>query len=837
MLKKFAMGLSLALVLGGVPSVQAQSETVPIEQIVADLRPSNELSDEELAARMRALRAAMSQDVGDETKVRLRELFQADRDEVQRRKQAAAQNEAPAPTPPATDAEAPPTLEAQPTLKVAPGIKLLKPKKDQVQEAEAQAEQGGQTTTEAPVDPGIDQAAVALAQTLLAHTRAPGDFSNEELASRAKAARDLMRNKGVPDDLRAALKDVLDASRQEIAARKAQAEQQQQEAAQPPKVDEPKAEIVQPVEPVDAEAIARAQTVLADTRPANELSDKELANRAKEARDLIRNKNVPEDFRTALRGLFDASRQEIAARKAQAEQQQEAAQNPAAEPPKAVEPNADPNVAQPADAGSKPDEALAMLNDQRDLAAIDEQELRQRLSTARRLMRDPGLSEEVRGALETMVVAVRSELQRRVTAGSDGGTPPKVDPAAGGENKAVETPVVIPEAEKKALAFLQDETPAEKLDDARLRARLETMRNMLEDGDLSRETERLLRQRLKLDREALRVRVALAEQRAAEEAAKKAEADKAKAEADAAQASQSGQTAKPRKPAKDNAVVDPLILLQPRIVIAPPRIEDRPVIIADRRPSAALDDEELNQRIQVYRDLIDDVSYDAEERAYFADAMRADRLELRERMRRNRQEREVVLLQPKVIQQYSLSLKVAPSPRRPPPAVFAAEVDDAVIEQQLIAPPVAPIRSRVSRDELRDTPDVVMADPKVRSSMPGVELDTITFGFNEAFVREEEIADIDRIGRILEKIVAARPNEVFMIEGHTDAVGGDAYNLALSKKRALAVKAALLEFYVIDDRNLATVGLGERYLKIATPDPEEENRRVTIRRVTDLVNN
>ena len=76
-----------------------------------------------------------------------------------------------------------------------------------------------------------------------------------------------------------------------------------------------------------------------------------------------------------------------------------------------------------------------------------------------------------------------------------------------------------------------------------------------------------------------------------------------------------------------------------------------------------------------------------------------------------------------------------------------------------------------------------------------------------------------------------------MIEGHTDAVGGDAYNLALSKKRALAVKAALLEFYVIDDRNLATVGLGERYLKIATPDPEEENRRVTIRRVTDLVNN
>ncbi|MFY8151120.1 MAG: hypothetical protein ACOVOI_03425, partial [Hyphomicrobiales bacterium] len=63
------------------------------------------------------------------------------------------------------------------------------------------------------------------------------------------------------------------------------------------------------------------------------------------------------------------------------------------------------------------------------------------------------------------------------------------------------------------------------------------------------------------------------------------------------------------------------------------------------------------------------------------------------------------------------------------------------------------------------------------------------------------------------------------------------YNLALSRKRAEAVKEALLEYYVIDEKNLATVGLGERYLKIPTPDPEEENRRVTIRRITDLVRN
>lgn len=34
---------------------------------------------------------------------------------------------------------------------------------------------------------------------------------------------------------------------------------------------------------------------------------------------------------------------------------------------------------------------------------------------------------------------------------------------------------------------------------------------------------------------------------------------------------------------------------------------------------------------------------------------------------------------------------------------------------------------------------------------------------------------------------------------------------------------------------MATQGYGERYLKVNTAGPEQENRRVTIRRVTPLV--
>ena len=74
-----------------------------------------------------------------------------------------------------------------------------------------------------------------------------------------------------------------------------------------------------------------------------------------------------------------------------------------------------------------------------------------------------------------------------------------------------------------------------------------------------------------------------------------------------------------------------------------------------------------------------------------------------------------------------------------------------------------------------------------------------------------------------------------MIEGHTDAVGSNAANLALSRERALAVKQALVNYFVIPPENLKTVGLGERFLKIPTEEAEAENRRVSVARITPLV--
>ena len=102
-------------------------------------------------------------------------------------------------------------------------------------------------------------------------------------------------------------------------------------------------------------------------------------------------------------------------------------------------------------------------------------------------------------------------------------------------------------------------------------------------------------------------------------------------------------------------------------------------------------------------------------------------------------------------------------------------------------------------------------------------------------ITKEGFLNLDRIGGILEEILAAHPREVFLIEGHTDAVGEDPYNLDLSRRRAAAIKDALTQYYAIGPENLQTVGYGERYLKIDTEEPEEENRRVTVRRATPAI--
>ncbi|MCB2132755.1 MAG: OmpA family protein, partial [Rhodobacteraceae bacterium] len=78
-------------------------------------------------------------------------------------------------------------------------------------------------------------------------------------------------------------------------------------------------------------------------------------------------------------------------------------------------------------------------------------------------------------------------------------------------------------------------------------------------------------------------------------------------------------------------------------------------------------------------------------------------------------------------------------------------------------------------------------------------------------------------------------SEVFLIEGHTDAVGSAAYNLALSDRRAESVALALTEYFEVPPENLVVQGYGEAFLKVQTDADERANRRAAVRRITPLL--
>ncbi len=71
----------------------------------------------------------------------------------------------------------------------------------------------------------------------------------------------------------------------------------------------------------------------------------------------------------------------------------------------------------------------------------------------------------------------------------------------------------------------------------------------------------------------------------------------------------------------------------------------------------------------------------------------------------------------------------------------------------------------------------------------------------------------------------------FEIIGHTDARGSDDYNLELSRRRAEAVRAYLVQFHRVDASHLKAEGRGKSQLKDPARPDDGVNRRVQVRTV------
>ncbi|MES2880628.1 MAG: OmpA family protein [Bacteroidota bacterium] len=100
----------------------------------------------------------------------------------------------------------------------------------------------------------------------------------------------------------------------------------------------------------------------------------------------------------------------------------------------------------------------------------------------------------------------------------------------------------------------------------------------------------------------------------------------------------------------------------------------------------------------------------------------------------------------------------------------------------------------------------------------------ILFDVNSDRIKPESSGALKDIANVLKENAGVKVK----IVGHTDADGDDKANLALSEKRAAAVKNFLVREHGIDESNLTTEGKGEGQLadKTTTPEGKANNRRV-----------
>lgn len=113
----------------------------------------------------------------------------------------------------------------------------------------------------------------------------------------------------------------------------------------------------------------------------------------------------------------------------------------------------------------------------------------------------------------------------------------------------------------------------------------------------------------------------------------------------------------------------------------------------------------------------------------------------------------------------------------------------------------------------------------VAKDKPNIDLE-ITFDYNSADISAKSLPSVQALGRALTN--PDLKGSTFVVAGHTDAAGGEAYNQDLSERRADSIKRYLVDKYGIASADLVTVGYGKSKLKDPNQPMAEANRRVQV---------
>ena len=114
---------------------------------------------------------------------------------------------------------------------------------------------------------------------------------------------------------------------------------------------------------------------------------------------------------------------------------------------------------------------------------------------------------------------------------------------------------------------------------------------------------------------------------------------------------------------------------------------------------------------------------------------------------------------------------------------------------------------------------------QIASVKPKIDLE-IHFDYNSADISKGSTQAVQELGKALSD--TSLKGSTFVVAGHTDAIGGEAFNQDLSERRADTIKKYLVEHYGINGSNLVTVGYGKTKLKDPNAPLDPTNRRVQV---------
>ena len=154
---------------------------------------------------------------------------------------------------------------------------------------------------------------------------------------------------------------------------------------------------------------------------------------------------------------------------------------------------------------------------------------------------------------------------------------------------------------------------------------------------------------------------------------------------------------------------------------------------------------------------------------------------------------------------------------------------EQISRQQILEALTAQPKVASFSDRLRLTRSMTFNDRDYQvastQSKPAIDLE-INFDFNSAAITSKAEPQLDELGAALSD--PQLKSATISINGHTDGVGGDAFNKKLSERRAAMIKQYLVDNFHLSAANLRTIGYGKTRPKNPSDLNAPENRRVEV---------